>query len=362
MAVITIGSELTTFHFSSTLTLMIKKLGFSLFRGPLVVILLLFLFSSTAVGQQVQTYTDKDTLRVGDRFTYSIVLSGDYTLLEYPDEPHFPDDIELLNRQRFQLSEVRDSLVYNLQFFGVENMIIPENELRLQTGDGDTLLYTSEIPLVFQSTLSEDDEEFRPFKPIFDFARALWPYILGGLLLLIAGWYLYKYWKRKQAEANAPKPVFKREPFINPMLELKKDMTEVKALTPCRTEEDFDRFYVKLGDTIRAYIKRVYQFPALEMTSSEIIRELQKERANSDLIKATKKVLFEADMVKFANFTPDNEQTTDALHTADNFVHTAETVDREKIDYMEFKHDERQEERLQAFKEKHITPKNKENS
>lgn len=361
MTVIITDSEPSPFHLLSTATLMINKLRFSLLKGHLAAILLLILFSSTVIGQQVQTYTDKDTLRVGDTFTYSIVLSGDYILLEYPDDRHFPDDIELLNRQRFQLTEVRDSLVYDLQFFGVENMIIPENEIRLQTADRDTSLYSSEISLTFQSTLAEDDEEFRPFKPIFDFARALWPYILGGIILLIAGWYLYKYWKRKQAEENAPKPVFERESFINPLEELKNDMTEVKALTPCQTEEDFDRFYVKLGDTIRAYIKRVYQFPALEMTSSEIIRELQKERANSDLIKAAKKVLFEADMVKFANFTPDNEQTADALQTADNFVQTAETVDREKIDYMEFKHDERQEERLNAFKEKHITPKNEEN-
>jgi len=320
--------------------------------------LMLCLSISSVTAQQVRTYIDTDSLQVGDLFSYSIVISGEYNLIEYPNENHFEGDIEMISRQRFQVSPRRDSLVYQLQFFDVEDTVIPEQQVLLNVAGNDTVLTTREIPLYFKSTLAEDDDAFRPFKPIYDFAVATWPYILGLLLLLIAGWFLYKYIKKQREKEPIPAPVFKRTRFINPLQILENNLNEIRNEPPRKTEEDFDRFYIQLGDAIRLYLKRVYQFPALEMTSGEILNELKKNRASFDLIQSTKKVLFEADMVKFANFTPDSDQVKGALKTADEFLRTAKTVDVEKITYLEYQHDEKEEERLAAFNKKHA----KENS
>ncbi|MEX0660238.1 MAG: hypothetical protein WEA58_05475 [Balneolaceae bacterium] len=319
----------------------------------LALFVLLCLSISPLSAQQVRTFVDTDSLQVGDTFSFSIVLDGDYNLLEYPSEEHFGEDIEMISRQRFQISSRRDSIAYQLQFFDVENSMIPEQEILLNVAENDTTITTREIPLFFNTTLAEDDEAFRPFKPIYDFAVAKWPYILGFILFLIAAWIIYRYIQNQKQKEPVSKPVFQRSRYINPLDILEKSLAELKTEPPKNTEEEFDQFYIQLGDAIRLYLKRVYQFPALEMTSGEILNELKKNRASFDLVQSTKKVLFEADMVKFANFTPGNEQLKSALKTADDFLSTAKTVDVEKINYLEYQHDMKEEERLAEFNKKH---------
>lgn len=321
----------------------------------LALCVLLCLSISPLSAQQVRTFVDTDSLQVGDAFSFSIVLDGDYTLIEYPGEEHFGEDIEMISRQRFQITSQRDSIAYQLQFFDVEDSSIPEQQLLLNIDDNDTTITTREIPLYFKTMLAEDDETFRPFKPIYDFAVAKWPYILGFILFLIASWFIYRYIQNQKQKEPISKPVFHRSRYINPLDVLEKSLTELKNEPPKSTEEEFDQFYIQLGDAIRLYLKRVYQFPALEMTSGEILNELKKNRASFDLIQSTKKVLFEADMVKFANFNPGNEQLNNALKTAANFLATAKTVDVEKINYLEHKHDMKEEERLAEFNKKHVT-------
>lgn len=319
----------------------------------LALFVLVCLSISSLSAQQVRTFVDTDSLQVGDTFNYSIVINGDYELVEYPNEDHFGDDLEMLSRQRFQISSRRDSIVYQLQFFDVEDSIIPEQQISLIVDEEDTTLTTPEIPLYFKTTLAEDDETFRPFKPIYEFAVDRWPYILGFILFLIAAWFLYRYIQNQKKKEPIPTPIFKRTRYVNPLVVLENSLQELKNEPPRKTEEEFDEFYIQLGDAIRLYLKRVYQFPALEMTSGEILNELKKNRASFDLIQSTKKVLFEADMVKFANFTPGNEQVRGAIKTADEFLNTAKTVDIEKITYSEYKHDMKEEERLAEFNKKH---------
>jgi hypothetical protein len=94
-----------------------------------------------------------------------------------------------------------------------------------------------------------------------------------------------------------------------------------------------------LGDTIRLYLKRIYEFPALEMTTREIHEELKKELAPSEIITITKKVLNEADIVKFANFHPGTEQAASVYNRAKQFIETAEVVNYEQIKYMKYKYE-----------------------
>jgi hypothetical protein len=95
------------------------------------------------------------------------------------------------------------------------------------------------------------------------------------------------------------------------------------ATSSLKEKADYEDYYIRLGDAIRLYIKRVYEFPALEMTTREITQNLQKELASSAIIKITRSVLNEADMVKFANFKPDPAQADGVLAKAGEFVEIA---------------------------------------
>lgn len=302
-------------------------------------LLILYLsFSATAVAQQVHTYVDTDSLQVGDEFTYTIVFEGNYNNIQFPNEEAFEEDLSVNSIQRYQSPAGRDSIVYHLQFFAIEDMTIGQKEIVVQQESAEATYTTTSVPLFFKSSLAADDDEFRPMKPIFDFARAWWPWILGLIVLLVAGYYFYRWYSNREIPKE-PVPAEPPPPFSSPLDELKKEIFGLSDVESLETEEQFEQFYVELGDAIRLYLKRVYEFQALEMTTPEITLTLQEELAPPKLISITRKVLNEADIVKFANFNPGTEGAKTARKTAETFIETAEVVNFEQIKYMKYKYE-----------------------
>lgn len=302
-----------------------------------------------ADAQQIHTIVDVDSVRVGDTISLSVVLEGNYTLQDYPDAEAFPDDLELLNLQRFQTSASRDSIVYSLQYFGVEDLVIEPLQFNISLSDRDSTLLSNRVPLFFKTTLASQEEELRPLKPIFDFARSFWPYIIGVLLLIFLGLAIARYLKERAKQDTFIPQTFLEKAFINPLDELEEDIITLQSGSPPANREEFEKFYVRLADSIRHYLKRVYDFPALEMTTGEIITALQRERASADLIRDVKKVLRDADMVKFAKFNPASDQVSDAIQTGVDFIETARSVDTDRVEYLEYLHNEEQ----QTLRQKH---------
>ena len=306
----------------------------------LISVILLFMLSVCGFAQTVHTYVDRDSVRVGDIVTYTIVFDGEYSAVSYPDASAFDEDFELISRQRFQLSERRDSLVFQLQIFAVDDITIGRKAIQIQRAQGDTTVYTTPVPLFFKTILAGDDEEFRPFKPIFDFARVWWPYLLLLLIAAAVAYYFYNRHKNREPETvEEPVPVEPPKPFENPLMVLKNTISKLGNFTALQSRVDYEQFYVAIGDAIRLYLKKVYKFPALEMTTREINLQLQKDLAPTEIITITRSVLNEADIVKFANFQPSNEQAKQAHNKAMEFIKTAEIVHRDQIRYMKYQYD-----------------------
>ena len=305
-------------------------------------------------AQNVTEYARIDSLNVGDRFSYALTLSKDqpYDEIIFPDSASFGSPFEIRSLQRYQVTDFKDSLVYDIQFFGTEETRIPSLPVRLVSSNDTTVLYTNPGPVPFKTVLQSDQESLRPLKPIFDFAAAWWPYIIALLLLGAASWYLYKLYKEKGLE---PQPVKKRQvysptPFQDPLHRLSNILTQLKGYS-FSSEKDYEVFYVNLGDAIREYFEDLYRIPALESTSREILYELSRRSVDSELIEKTKAVLQEADMVKFARFTPTEEQAEKALEKADAFLERAREVDKPRVDHLRRKHQQENEEKRKAFEE-----------
>jgi hypothetical protein len=313
------------------------------------VALLLFLISGPgqpAQGQELHTYVDRDSVRVGDIISYTLVLNtGDnFQSAVFPGEDKFDDeDLIFVNRQRHRLSANRDSVVYHLQFFGTEDFIIARMPVELtNNADGDSTIYSNPVPLFFKTVIAEGDEEFRPFKPIFAFAADLWPWLLAIILLGLTAWLLYRYLKNREPKPEpkkAPEPV----PFENPLLRLRDQLHTLSGENSPLKSCDFKEFYVLLGDAIREYFENVYDIDALEMTSGEIMKELREYPAEKEIITITRKVLNEADMVKFAKFEPDIPQANKALEVAFQFLEVVTETDKSRIEELRETHESQQE-------------------
>jgi len=85
------------------------------------------------------------------------------------------------------------------------------------------------------------------------------------------------------------------------------------------------------------------------MTSREILRAMQQYPADREMITITRKVLNEADMVKFARFTPSGKQAKEALDLAQDFLNTARSLDSVRIDQLRKNHEQSEQERVEAI-------------
>lgn len=323
----------------------------------LVIIIGLFGVAPTLLqAQNLTEYAPNDSLRVGDTFNFVITLerNQEYDDIIFPDSAEFGTTFEIRARDQYKVSAYKDSIAYELQFFGTADTTLPQMPVYLVQDQDTTTLYTNPVPVRFSSTLAEGEDSFRPLKPIFDFAAVWWPYLLALIILAFAGYYLYQYYLQKQKEKEKAKerPEFSPEPFVNPIKEFRKAIRELEN-AKLENQEDFKAFYIDLGDAIRQFYESLYNLPALESTSHELLTMLKNGAVDEDLIADTRAVLQEADKVKFAKFKPTEKQADRALSKAYNFLERAREIDGPRIEHLRRKHQSKVEEKRQQFYKKH---------
>jgi hypothetical protein len=331
----------------------------NLYRFSLSLLFVLLFCGSTGLksfSQTLDQHISSDTLEAGDLFGFSIILKKDqaYDNVIYPDSSHFTNNFELRNRKIYRIAGFKDSLHYQVQFWGTATDTLPALPVELVLNGDTSAIYTQPVIIHFRSVLKHKDAKMRPLKPIFTFAAAWWPYLLGFLLLLLVialSYYFYQKYKR-QPEPEAARE-FIPQPFLNPLKELENNLTQLKDV-PLDNRKQFERFYVGLGDAIRLYFEQMYGIPAMESTSREIVYELNRRAIDEKLTKQTRVVLQEADMVKFANFTPTKENARKTYHKAEDFLSIAQELHGPRIQQMRRQHLAKIEEERKKFEEEEL--------
>jgi len=318
-----------------------------LFVFGIVLILGLTAYTLNTCGQQVQTFIKKpDSLQVGDTLTYSLKIqqNQDYDKVILPDSSDFGKSIEIKDRKFYRISSNTDSVVYSLQFFGTEDVMLKDLAIQFIAGNDTTTKTVPRELLKFASAL--DGEEFKPLKPIFEFAAEYWPYILALILLLIAAYLIYRYMQaRKEQPEKSIKPKPRKE-FQDPLEQLLHTIQTLRNNGHFKTHEQIKDFYIQLGDALRLYYERLYDIPALESTSNEFIRDLEAQYVDPDQINKIKELMREADMVKFAKFIPPPDHFDRALDKAEHIAEQADKEDRARIERLKniFEENEKNEE------------------
>jgi hypothetical protein len=308
--------------------MIIRLLGLMLATGVLTV---------TVEAQVVRVGIWPDSLSVGQLFEYriSVDLGDDHGGFVPPDSAAWGTAFEYKGMRRIPVAAGRDSLVIRLQFFGTSDTLISPKVVKLTGVDTLTLL-TPALPIHFKSVVEEEAGELRPLKPIFAFARNWWPWLLGGIALLVALWFLYRRWRiRRVARTNAePRAA---PPFVDPLdilrkrLDLLEPSTQLDAL-------GFKTWYSELGDELRRYVEDVHGIPAMESTTAELRAAFRQRGLHSDLVKPFLLVSDASDMVKFAKFIPTVSDADSAMRTAKVFLEAAERLDRMRIHHLEQDH------------------------
>lgn len=140
------------------------------------------------------------------------------------------------------------------------------------------------------------------------------------LVLALVGWWLWKRYsdRLKKMLGGALTP---------PELALKQmDALESERLIE---HKKIKEFYTRLSDSLRAYLQAAYGVQAMDLTSTELLREMDElatrepENRADDYRRAVARLtelLDEADLVKFARFVPEVSRCRKALQSGRDIV------------------------------------------
>lgn len=294
----------------------------------------------SAICQQVSNSIDRDSISVGDeiRYTLTVPRASGVDEVIYPDSTNFGEDFDITAQRSFSGVHA-DSAVYHLRYFGNEEAAVPEMPVGLISGRDTVWVSVAPTPMTFVSQVNDEDMAFRPFKPLYDFALSLLPFIIGALILAVIVWLSWRHYRNREVEEKPTPEPKEIPPFLNPLLILEENLKSVKNEFP-QPKEDIKGYYSNLGNAIRSYFEDLYSIPALESTTSELAVELRQKSVNNTLQSLSLLILQQADMVKFAKFKPNRDQCNEAMKHAENFLAEARRIDGPRVRGMKIKHEE----------------------
>lgn len=161
-------------------------------------------------------------------------------------------------------------------------------------------------------------------KPPFVWTDYLWLlWILLGvvvLILLIGVVILLVLRKKKKGYFFTPPVVL--PPHARALRELDKIKAE-KIWQHGREKE----FYTRITDILRRYIHDRYKVNAMEMTSGEILDEIRRKADTDSICENLRQILSVSDMVKFAKYTPFQDENDLSIVNAYLFVNQTREPD-----------------------------------
>jgi hypothetical protein len=167
-------------------------------------------------------------------------------------------------------------------------------QIRVLTDGGETAV-TARFPAFDVSSVLPADTtgiEARPAKDVLGANRVMWPWLLGGLVLLLALIALYLWHRRRRPAAFAAAGINPRQAALAALSEARAD--ELLRSGDVRT------FYIELADTLRFYAATVSPVFARDRTTLELASTATAAAIAAADAQQLLKLLTRADEVKFA--------------------------------------------------------------
>lgn len=304
---------------------------------------LLLLVSLVVVAQSdtptVKARIEPDSIFIGDQFDFIIEVEKDLvqTTLFPEFTPKGESLIELVEvmpidtlerdgrrlkiAQRYRLAAFQEGLIN----MGKPGVLYADKNIvdTLYTTDSLVLkVATFQIDSTSQSIYDLKPQLTLPFKLAEIRGYLMWGLLLAALIALA----LYGLHRYLEARGRHLKDLFKPAPPEPP------HVVAIKALEALHHQKLWQNnkhklYYSTLTDILRTYIAGRWGVGAMEMTSDEIITAMREvelpEKARMDLTS----VVMDADLVKFAKFTPEAEQNESDYTKVYYFVEETKPVE-----------------------------------
>lgn len=271
-----------------------------------------FLFSLTALAQEVTSSIDSTSIKIGQQVTYSIHVETDTSnVVVFPEGQTFLP-LEMIESYKIDTTKLdaKHSLIkkYGLTQFDSGKYTIPRQKVIINSKSFFTDSASVMVNPVVVDTTKQGLYDIKPIIAVNKSSSDLWwKILLGVLALALIGFLLYWFiWRKKpltEEEEIALLPPYDRAQLALQELDNSNHLqhNEVKP------------FYSKLTFAIRRYLDETVYDHAMESTTDELIARLNILKEGNQLflspqtIQNIEAILKRADLVKFAKSAPDLE-------------------------------------------------------
>ena len=279
---------------------------------------------------QVDTKIDTTRIRIGEQIHYQIIV-------EETEEVQFSNLIlDSLKRievvESFKIDSLKNRLIkkYALTSFDSGRYMLPGQTVFIRDKKFLTDSIIIDVATVAVDTIKQPMYTIKEIKnEPYTFGDILAEYWWLLVLLIVIAVVLYFVLKDKVEHYEKSKI----PPFDLAMQRLK-DLDSKELLK----QDKIKLYYVELTDIVRTFIERDMNIPALESTTDELLETVTDFNSSSNLnipqetITKLKKLLQEADLVKFAKSKPMSQETEIHRSSAENIIDNMhpKTVEKNK--------------------------------
>ncbi len=286
-------------------------------RASAILSLLLGGMLSSTYAQQFEIALDSNRMLIGDQRRMHLRVMGiapnqvDTILFDAWQD----SNIEPLGATPWRHTGSESIRDIYFSVFDTGYIIIPPLPLQFSNeGETDTI-YSNNLAIeVYGITI--DSTGLAPLREIRKEPlnlRDFLPYILGVVALLAA--LAFFLWRPKKQQLE---PVIVEVPIPPDEIALRRlsELNQKKLWQSGRIKA----YQSELTHIIRWYLEEKFQIPALESTTTEILRSLEQSAVNPAQMADLNHILNMADLIKFAKATPEVTIHQDFMQRAEDFV------------------------------------------
>ena len=306
-------------------------------------ILIIASISLNGLTQRAELILGFNKIRIGEQI--SMILTIEYVnenndiLVGWPQfNDEFTEHIEIIDRT-VDFEKIVDTLnhVYSrtqefqITCFQPGIHMIPSIGIELN----DSVYHTYSTSLIVETVEIDTSKSITDIKENYsveysfgekveDWFKYYWPWIAsaGGLLAIF---FLFKLFKnRKEEEEEIP-----FVPVIPAHITALKSLQQLESEKAWLSEEQKE-YYSELTYTVRLYLEQRFGINAVEQTTREIISELKFADISEEDRLHLRKLLSQADMIKFAKMKTGKDQGKDSLYKSIDFVQKTKNEDVDK--------------------------------
>ena len=286
-----------------------------------------FLASASAQQVEVSATVPDESIAVGKPFSLDLMMKVPYG--NYVEWNGFVADtlsaqIDILKRGDLVRTADADSNIIvqqqlTLMTFDTGYVQIPS--LQLSTFNSQLSTLTNPIDLYVTTIAVDTTQAYKPLVPPIEqpvSMKEVFPWILGVLLLVLAGlvvWYFVKHRKPKLDENGEPV----KGPVVPPYTKAIGDLESLKQQKLWQVGK-VKEYYSSLTDIAREYIEGQFGVNAVEMTTDKILEEVSELRFDDQLYRKLKDTMELADLVKFAKYGATSLESDNAMSDMTDFV------------------------------------------